>query len=111
MGFTLGYSPDGLVGDDGLIEAKSRVQKYQFQAIIEHVASGSASVPAEFVMQLQTGLLGSECQWIDFISYSNGLLRHPTCGDADHPQQLCHVARARVWRCAHAGDPRLDSGG
>src|ERR1019366_5022355 len=28
-GFTLGYSPDALVGEDGLIECKSRCQKYQ----------------------------------------------------------------------------------
>src|SRR3546814_11524267 len=38
-GFTIGYSPDGLVGDDGLIECKSRRQKYQVQTIIEHVAT------------------------------------------------------------------------
>ena len=28
-GFTLGYSPDGLVGEDGAIEIKRRLQKYQ----------------------------------------------------------------------------------
>src|SRR3546814_1507000 len=38
-GFTIGYSPDGLVGDDGLIECKSRRQKYQVQTIIENVAT------------------------------------------------------------------------
>jgi hypothetical protein len=32
-GFSIGYSPDGLVGDDGLIEAKSRCGKYQVQTI------------------------------------------------------------------------------
>ena len=66
-GFTIGYSPDGLVGDDGLIEAKSRRQKYQVQTILE------GEVPADYVMQLQTGLLVSERAWIDFISYSGGL--------------------------------------
>lgn len=72
-GFTLGYSPDGVVGDDGLIECKSRVQKYQVQTVIEHVATGSASIPDEFVLQAQTGLLVSERKWLDFISYSGGL--------------------------------------
>lgn len=72
-GFTLGYSPDGVVGADGLIECKSRVQKYQVQTVVEHVATGSASIPDEFVLQAQTGLLVSERKWLDFISYSGGL--------------------------------------
>lgn len=71
FGFTLGYSPDGLVGDDGLIECKSRRQKYQIETLIECVPHDQ--VPAEYMLQLQTGLLVSERQWIDFISYSGGL--------------------------------------
>lgn len=70
-GFTLGYSPDGLVGADGAIEAKSRVQKYQVQTLIENQEAGT--IPDEFLLQIQTGLLVSERQWIDFISYSGGL--------------------------------------
>lgn len=70
-GFTLGYSPDGMVGDDGLIECKSRRQKYQVQTIIEHHLTGEA--PADFLMQCQTGMLVSERQWVDLISYSGGL--------------------------------------
>ena len=66
-GFTLGYSPDGLVGDDGLIECKSRRQKFQVATICTN------AVPDEYMLQLQTGLLVSERQWVDFISYSNGL--------------------------------------
>lgn len=66
-GFTIGYSPDGLVGDDGLIECKSRAGKYQVQTIAEN------EVPAEYMLQLQTGLLVTGRQWIDFISYSGGL--------------------------------------
>lgn len=62
-GFTLGYSPDGLVGEDGQIEAKSRVQKYQFETIITPIP------PAEYSIQLQTGLLISERKWCDFLSY------------------------------------------
>lgn len=67
LGFTIGYSPDGLVGDDGLIEVKSRVQKYQVQTIVENVP------PDEFMLQLQTGLFVTGRKWIDFISYSGGL--------------------------------------
>ena len=65
--FRIGYSPDGLVGDDGLIECKSRRQKYQVETIL------SGEVPAEYVIQVQTGLLVSGRKWLDFISYSGGL--------------------------------------
>lgn len=66
-GFILGYSPDGLIGDDGTIECKSRLAKYQIETIT------SDTVPQEFMIQIQTGLLVSGRAWCDFISYSNGL--------------------------------------
>lgn len=66
-GFPIGYSPDGLVGEDGLIECKSRRQKYQIETIL------ADSVPDEFMLQIQTGLLVSERKWCDFISYHGGL--------------------------------------
>lgn len=66
-GFTIGYSPDGLVGDDGLIECKSRRQKFQIETIT------SREIPAEFTIQIQTGLLVSERNWLDFVSYCGGL--------------------------------------
>ncbi len=66
-GFTIGYSPDGLVGVDGLIECKSRAGKYQVQTIAAN------EVPEEYVLQLQTGLLVTGRKWIDFISYCGGL--------------------------------------
>lgn len=71
-GFTIGYSPDGLVGDKGLIECKSRRQKYQVQTIVEWFAG--ASIPAEYMLQCQTGLLVEETRdWLDLVSYSGGL--------------------------------------
>lgn len=66
-GFVIGYSPDGLVGDNGLIECKSRCGKYQVQTIAED------AVPDEYVLQLQTALLVTGRGWIDFISYCGGL--------------------------------------
>jgi hypothetical protein len=70
-GFTIGYSPDGLVGDDGLIEVKSRRQKYQVQTLVEHVLTDT--IPADYLIQCQTGLMVSEREWLDFISYCGGL--------------------------------------
>ncbi len=70
-GFTIGYSPDGLVGTEGLIEGKSRKQKFQVETFIVNVAGDT--VPADFLIQVQTGLLVSERLWCDFLSYSGGL--------------------------------------
>lgn len=67
FGFRIGYSPDGIVGDYGLIECKSRRQKFQAQTIAEQ------TVPVEYALQLQTALLVSEREWIDFVSYSGGM--------------------------------------
>lgn len=66
-GFTLGYSPDGLVGDDGLIEIKSRSPQRQVATIM------ADAVPRENMAQLQAGLLVSGREWIDYVSYSAGL--------------------------------------
>jgi hypothetical protein len=67
QGFEIGYSPDGLVGDDGLIECKSRRQKKQLQTVL------SDTVPAENMAQLQAGLLVSGREWIDYVSYCGGM--------------------------------------
>lgn len=69
-GFTIGYSPDGLVGDDGQVEAKSRMQKYQFSTIIE--CAENQTIPSDFLLQVQTGLLVTRRKWCDFISYCGG---------------------------------------
>lgn len=66
-GFTLGYSPDGLVGDKGLWECKGPRQKRHIQTILDGV------VPDDNMLQLQTGLLVTEREWIDFTSYHGGL--------------------------------------
>jgi hypothetical protein len=70
-GFTLGYSPDGLVGDNGQVECKSRAQKYQIQTIVDFVSN--ESIDPDFMIQCQTGLLVSERDWVDLVSYCGGL--------------------------------------
>jgi hypothetical protein len=65
--YFLGYSPDGLVGDDGLIEIKSANQTIQVQRIVDNVC------PEEHILQCQTGLYVTKRKWIDFISFSNGM--------------------------------------
>lgn len=71
LGYTIGCSPDGLVGDDGFIEAKSRCQKYQIETICDYIPVGK--IPEEFVIQVQTALFVMNRKWCDFISYGNGM--------------------------------------
>lgn len=68
--FMLGWSPDGLVGDKGSIEIKSRCMKYQTRTIIE------GGCPDEFKLQVQTGLLVSGRKWMDFVSICGGMPLH-----------------------------------
>lgn len=65
---TLGYSPDGLVGDDGLIEIKSRNQKRQVETVLDEAAA-----LAEHMPQMQAGLLASGREWCDLVGYSSGM--------------------------------------
>lgn len=66
-GFRIGYSPDGLVGTDGIIEIKSRKQRIQLATIL------ADEVPAANMAQCQTGLLVSGRDWLDYVSYSGGM--------------------------------------
>lgn len=66
-GWSLGYSPDGLVGDDGLIEIKAPRSKTQVLTVL------TDEVPAHYMAQCQAGLLVSGRKWIDFVSYVGGM--------------------------------------
>lgn len=70
-GFTLGCSPDRLVGDEGMVEVKSRGQKFQVQTICDYFDDGST--PDDFTLQVQGELLVTGRKWCDLISYSGGL--------------------------------------
>ena len=66
-GWTLGYSPDGLVGDDGLIEIKAPRSRTHLLTVID------SDVPAHYMAQCQAGLLVSGRKWLDFVSYVGGM--------------------------------------
>ena len=82
-GTPLGYSPDGLVGDVGLIEVKSRKPGKHIQTVM------ADQVPAEYMAQIQAGLLVSGRAWCDYISYSGGL-----------PLWIIRVYPDEQWRSA-----------
>lgn len=66
----IGYSPDGLIGDDGLIEVKTKVPEKLISVILGN------EVPGEHLAQCQGGLWVSEREWIDFLGYWPGM---PLC--------------------------------
>jgi putative phage-type endonuclease len=63
----LGYSPDGLVGDDGLIEIKCPRPKTHLKSLL------TREVPSEYYPQVQTGLAVTGRRYCDYISYAPGL--------------------------------------
>jgi putative phage-type endonuclease len=87
---TIGYSPDGLVGDDGLIEIKAPRRKTHLKSLLNR------EVPAEYMAQVQTGLAVTGRAWCDFISYAPGLPLYVTrCRpDQEAIDQLVAAAQA-----------------
>lgn len=66
-GYSIGYSPDGLVGDDGLTEWKAPRAKGHINTVL------ADEVPAQYMAQCQTALLVTGRKWIDFVSFHGGL--------------------------------------
>lgn len=63
----VGCSPDSLIGDDGLLEIKTKLPHLQIAVLEDGV------VPPEHMAQLQGQLLVSGRRWVDFVSYWPGL--------------------------------------
>lgn len=87
----IGYSPDGLVGDDGLIEVKSRRQRFQVQTIVD------GEMPPDYTIQVQTGLLVTGRAWCDFISFCGGLPMCPIRVEAEPETQAAILAAAEAF--------------
>ncbi len=62
-----GCSPDGLVGDDGILELKCPTGKTQ----VEYLLDGE--LPAEYRGQVHGALIVTGRAWVDFLSYCSGL--------------------------------------
>lgn len=70
IGFTLhddmelGYSPDGFVGRDGLIEGKCPKPGTHLQYVLD------GRIPEMYLAQIRTGLYVTDRRWCDFFSFS-----------------------------------------
>lgn len=66
-GFTIGASPDGLVGEDGGLEVKCPRAKTHINTIV------TDKVPAHYMAQVQASMLVTGREWWDFVSFCAGL--------------------------------------
>ena len=62
-----GCSPDGLLGDDGMIEVKCLSVSNHIAAIMHHRATGHC--PADYVPQTQGQIMLCERAWCDLLFY------------------------------------------
>jgi putative phage-type endonuclease len=58
-----GYSPDGLVNDNGLVEIKCPKTTTHIETVL------SGKMPTGHIPQVQGGLWISEREWLDFVSF------------------------------------------
>ena len=68
----IGCSPDGLVGDDGLIEIKCHNNKNYFLVMLDR-----KNVSSAYIWQMQMQMLISGRKWCDFVSYNPNFLNRP----------------------------------
>lgn len=84
----VGYSPDGLVGKDGLIEIKSLSDVPHFK----HIINGSDEIDTKYAWQCEMGLLVTKRKWLDFISYnpnfSQAMFIHRFYPDKERQEKL-----------------------
>lgn len=62
-----GASPDGLVGEDGLVQIKCPLAATHIAYLLD------GSLPTEYVVQVQGEMLVTGRKWNDFVSYFPGL--------------------------------------
>ena len=65
-----GASPDGLVGDDGIIEIKCPMGSTHTESLM------SQDVPSKYIPQIQFQLRCSGRKWCDFVSYHPMFPKH-----------------------------------
>lgn len=96
----LGYSPDGLVLDTGLLEVKSRRPKKHLATIL------ADDVPSENVAQIQAGLFVTGREWCDYISYCGGM---PLWTKRVYPDPDWHKALPEAVRAFEAAAAEMTS--
>lgn len=71
MSKNVGFSPDGLVDEDGLIEIKSRNDKIYFDLLI------TGKIDTKTLWQMEMALLISGREYCDFVAYNKNFKENP----------------------------------
>jgi hypothetical protein len=79
------YSPDGLVGNEGLIEIKNLEAEAHSEVLL------NKKVPNEHIPQMQAGMWISGRKWCDFIAYNR------YCKDESRKLIIIRVERDEVY--------------
>lgn len=87
-GESVGCSPDGLIGKEGMFEAKSRLAHLQCEILLTPDV-----LPPEHVAQCQGALWVAEREWLDFVSHCPGMPLFVLRVYRDEPyiKQLAHA--------------------
>ena len=67
----IGASPDGLIGEDGMIEIKCPMSHTHIRYILDE------RLPPTYKKQIQGQLWVAERKWVDFVSYDPRVTRRP----------------------------------
>ena len=62
----IGCSPDGLVGDDGMIEIKCPNDYIYFQ----HLLNKERAIESKYIWQIQMNLMITGLRWCDYVCYN-----------------------------------------
>lgn len=65
--YDAGASPDSLIGNDGLLEIKTKLPHLQLEYLL------SEKSPTEHMKQIQGQIMIAEREWCDFVSFWPGL--------------------------------------
>jgi exodeoxyribonuclease (lambda-induced) len=83
LGDYIACSPDGLVGEDGMIEIKILDSNNYFGQVIEMSEKGAEAIESKHYIQMQFNLFVCGRQWCDYVLYNpkhdiigNGLFIH-----------------------------------
>lgn len=69
----IGCSPDGLVGDDGLVEIKCPNNKNYFLIMLD-----PKNIDTKYVWQMQMQMLVTGRKWCDYVAYNPNFEKHYT---------------------------------
>ena len=85
-----GYSPDGLAGDDGLIEIKCPRFDNKKGGFLRFFLDDEAWKESyeDYKYQIQGGLLLSDKKWCDFILYNDNMPNHPVINRIERDEDL-----------------------